>query len=299
MSLIAIFVLLVLSWPITFQEKQRKNCMNFLHKKISFSIYLEPPSVNKILNHILSLNNNKAIGHDDIPAYFLKVSSTAIAPYLQIFTNFIFNNGLFPNNCKIVKIALIYKNGSKEEFNSYHPISILTSFCKIIEKMIYNRLMAFFKKHQVLYPHQFGFQGKISTSHAMLDLTTTAYNNIDNNLHTGLVFINFKKAFDTVGHKIKMTKLAHYGIQGVTFKLLSSYLSGWQQYINFKQTKSNHKEIKYGVHKDLLWAPFFFLYMLMTFLIPLTAHLDCLQMIPASYLKRATLYLFRTSLIVN
>ena len=104
----------------------------------------------------------------------------------------------------------------------------------------------------------------------MLNLTTTAYDNIDNNLHTGLVFIDFKKAFETVCHKILMTKLAHYGIRGVAFKLLSSYLSGWQQYVNFKQTKSNHKEIKYGVPQSSFLGPLLFLipYMLMTFLIP-------------------------------
>ena len=141
--------------------KTKKKPYEFLNKKILYFIYLEPPSVNEILNDILSLNDNKAIGHDDIPAYFLKVSSTVIAPYLQIFINFMFNNGLFPNNCKIAKIAPIYKNGSKEEINNYRPISILTCFSKIIKKMIYNRLMAFFKKHKVLYPHQFGFQGKI------------------------------------------------------------------------------------------------------------------------------------------
>ena len=94
--------------------------------------------------------------------------------------------------------------------------------------------MALFKKHQVLYPHQFGFQGKIFTSHSMLDLTTTAHDNIDNNLHIGLVFIDFKKAFETVCHKILMTKLAHYGIREMAFKLLSSYLRGRQQYVNFK-----------------------------------------------------------------
>ena len=119
--------------------------------------------------------------------------------------------------------------------------------------------MAIFKKHEVLYPHQFGFQGKISTSHAMLDSTTTAYDNIDNNLHTGLVFIDFKKAFDTVCHKILMTKLAHYGIRGVAFKLLSSYLSGRQQYVNFKQTKSNHKEIKYRLPQRFSLGPLLFL----------------------------------------
>ena len=119
--------------------------------------------------------------------------------------------------------------------------------------------MAFFKKHKVLYPHQFGFQDKIPTSHAMLDLTTTAYDNIDNNLHTGLVFIDFKKAFDTICHKILMTKPAHYGIREVAFKLLSSYLSGRQQYVNFKQTKSNHKEIKYGVPQGSSLGPLLFL----------------------------------------
>ena len=65
--------------------------------------------------------------------------------------------------------------------------------------------MTFFFKHKVIYPHQFGFQSKISTSHAMIELVTAAYNNIDLNLHTGLVLIDFKKAFDTVCHKILCT----------------------------------------------------------------------------------------------
>ena len=93
----------------------------------------------------------------------------------------------------------------------------------------------------------------------MLDLTTTAHDNIDNNLHTGFVFIDFKKAFDTVCHKILMTKVAHYGIRGVAFKLLSSYLSGRQQYVNFKQTKFNHKEIKHGVPQGSSLGPVLFL----------------------------------------
>ena len=241
--------------------KTKKMPYEYLNKKISSSIYLEPPSSNEILNHILSLNDNKAIGHDNIPAYFLKIAKFVIAPYLLIFTNFIFNNGLFPKNCKIAKVAPIYKAGSKDEINNYRPISILTCFSKIIEKMIYNRLLTFFTKHKILYPHQFGFQDKISTFHAMLDLTTTAYNNIDEKLYTGLVFVDFKKAFDTVCHKILLTKLAHYGIRGVAFKLLNSYLSSRQQYVNLKQINSNLKEINYGVPQGSCLGPLlFFIY---------------------------------------
>ena len=54
--------------------------------------------------------------------------------------------------------------------------------------------MTFFIKHKVIYPHQFGFQSKISTSHAMLDLVTAAYDIINLNLHTGLVLIDLKKS---------------------------------------------------------------------------------------------------------
>ena len=56
-----------------------------------------------------------------------------------------------------------------------------------------------------------------------------------------------------------MTKLAHYGIRGVAFKLLTSYLSGRQQYVNFKQTKSNHKEIKYGVPQESSLGPLLYI----------------------------------------
>ena len=113
--------------------------------------------------------------------------------------------------------------------------------------MIYNRLITFFFKHKVIYPHQFGFQCKISTFHAMIDLVTAAYDNIDLNLHTGLVLIDFKKAFGTVCHKILLNKLAHYGIRGIAFKLLNSYLTNRKQFVNFSGLHSELKDIKYGV----------------------------------------------------
>ena len=104
--------------------------------------------------------------------------------------------------------------------------------------------MTFFFKHKVIYPHQFTFQSKISTSHAMLDLVTAAYDNIDLNLHTGLVLIDFKKAFDTVCHKILLNKLAYYGIRGVAFKLLSSYLTYQKQFVNFNGL---HYELRHKI----------------------------------------------------
>ena len=93
----------------------------------------------------------------------------------------------------------------------------------------------------------------------MLDLVTAAYDNIDLNLYTGLILIDFKKAFNTVCHKILLNKLAHYGIGGVAFKLLSSYLTYRKQFVNFNGLYSELKDIKYGVRQGSSLGPLVFL----------------------------------------
>ena len=113
------------------------------------------------MKEILSLNDKKAIGHHKIPASFLKIGRHVIAPYFNVFLQFIFNNRIYPNNCKIARVVPVYKNGDRTEINNHRPISILTCFSKIIEKLIYaSRFIIFFRKHYVIYPKQYGFQKK-------------------------------------------------------------------------------------------------------------------------------------------
>ena len=101
---------------------------NYLSNRVSDSIFLKSPNTTEISNVILSLNTNKAVGHDDISAYFLKVASTIIAPYLQCFFEFSFLNGIFPENCSLAKIIPLHKKGNKINPSNYRPISILTCF---------------------------------------------------------------------------------------------------------------------------------------------------------------------------
>ena len=80
----------------------------------------------------------------------------------------------------------------------YRPISILTSFSKILEKLIYTGLFVFFQKHSVFTKTQYGFQSDKSTTHALLDVITTVYDQINDNDYTSLTLLDFKKAFNTV-----------------------------------------------------------------------------------------------------
>ena len=95
-------------------------------------------------------------------------------------------------------------------------------FSKILEKFIYSRLTNFIDKHSVVSSTQYGFGKHHSTSHAIADVATLTYDNINKNEFTVLVFLDLKKAFDSVSHSILSGKLNHYGIRGQAHNLLSS-----------------------------------------------------------------------------
>ena len=187
---------------------------NYLSNHVSDSIFLKSPSTTEILNVIFSLNTNKAVGHYDISAYFLKVASTIIAPSLQ----FSFINGIFPENCSLAKIIPLHKRGNRTNPSKYRPISILTCFSKILERLMYYRFLEFFKKNNVVHKSQYGFQKHIAPSHACLDIVTTTLDNINQRKYTGLIFLDLQKAFDTVSHNtlykiITLYKIHNHAVQ--------------------------------------------------------------------------------------
>ena len=98
---------------------------------------MEPPTINEIINCIGSLKVNKAVGHDNISAYFLKIAAPTLAYYLRFFFNFVVTHGVIPDICKITKFVPIHKKGEKDNPNNFRPISIFNCFSKILEKIIH------------------------------------------------------------------------------------------------------------------------------------------------------------------
>ena len=90
---------------------------------------------------------------------------------------------------------------------------------------MHKRLYEFFEEHEILYKLQFGFRKKMSTSHSLMEITEEIKESIDNGKFGCGIFIDLKKAFDTVNHQILLTKLEHYGIRGAVLKWFESYLS--------------------------------------------------------------------------
>ena len=155
--------------------------------------------------------------------------------------------GVFPNNMKTAKVIPIHKTGDKHILSNYRPISLLPKFSKILEKIFYTRINEFITKHNILYEQQYGFRAKRTTSFAIIEFVDKITKAIENKEYAVGVFLDLKKAFDTVDHELLIKKLQRYGIRGIALAWLSSYLQNRKQYVEIQNHKSQLQQVKCGV----------------------------------------------------
>ena len=234
-----------------------KTFYDFLNPRNEKSIRLEDCSSNEILKIISEFENGKA---SDIPISVVKKSSHVIAPVLSNYFNILMAEGIFPDVLKTGKITPVYKKGNPEEIENYRPISTLSVFGKIFEKLIYSRIYGFVSSQGVLSKTQFGFRKSHSTSHAVnysVDLITKSLK-LKN--HVLGIFIDLSKAFDTIDHSTLLVKLEGCGVRGVANNLIKSYLTNRQQYTEVVGEKSDTLSIQFGVPQGSILGPLLFLY---------------------------------------
>ena len=112
---------------------------------------------------------------------------------------------------------------------------------------MYNRLLEFINKLNLLYKYQFGFRNNHSTYMALIILLEKITSSLDKGEFTISLFIDFRKAFDTVDHHILLDKLFHYGIHGKSHDWIKSYLSDRYQYVSYNGSNSTTQKITCGV----------------------------------------------------
>ena len=235
-----------------------RNPTSFIINSIKESIFLNNVEQNEVKNVIVTLKNSSP-GWDNISALVIKATFTFfISPLIHVI-NLSFNQGIFPNELKIAKVIPLYKANDPMLMVNYRPVSILSVFSKIFERIMYNRLLLFIEKHDILYENQFGFRKYHSTNTALIILIDKIVSAINEGDLVLGVCLDLSKAFDTVHHDILLAKLYKYGIRGKCYDWLTSYLFNRKQYVIFNNIESGQQKIKCGVPQGSILGPLLFL----------------------------------------
>ena len=152
----------------------------------------------EIKEALRSLKSNKSPVYDNISLSVVNETSDIFFTILKYIFNLSLQQRIFPENLKIVKVSPIYKKVEEFLRPNYRPISVLPCFSKLLERIMYNRLLKYLSENSILYENQFGVQTSHSTEHAILLLVNQLYQSFDENKFTLGIFIDLSKAFDTV-----------------------------------------------------------------------------------------------------
>ena len=213
----------------------------------------------KLSSTLNKMKTSHCSGHDGIASFYLKIAMPVVGGSLcDLFNKSLFA-GKFPEDWKIARIAPIFKSGAKDDRSNYRPISVLPFMSRLFEKLIFNQFYEYLDANKSLYEHQSGFRLLHSVATALLASTNDWYLNIDKGKYTGLIFIDLKKAFDTVDHKILLKKLKMYGVTGLEHDWFTSYLDNRKQFCRVDGTSSGVRGINCGVPQGSCLGPLLFL----------------------------------------
>lgn len=160
---------------------------------------------------------------------------------------------------KLAQVCPIHKDGDTGDPSNYRPISLLTIIAKLLEKVIKHRLSKFLEENNLLANNQFGFRQKRSTEDAVIQLTDTVASSLDKGERCIGVFLDLKKAFDTVSIPLLLKKLEVLGVRGTALSWFTSYLSNRRQYVKLETTKSDTMSTHFGVPQGSVLGPMLFL----------------------------------------
>ena len=203
-------------------------------------MFASPVTEIEVENVIKMLKGKSSAGFDEISEFLVKLCIKSIKVPLTHVFNLSLKLGVFPELMKKAKIRPLFKKGDKLEIQNYRPTSVLSLSSKILEKIVYHRLLSFLKKFNILTDEQNGFRDNKSTETACHTFVENIQKALDNNLHVVGIFLDLTKAYAVINHEILLYKLESYGVRGTLNLWFKSYLSQRIQHVSLTHANGNN-----------------------------------------------------------
>ena len=166
---------------------------------------------------------------------------------------------IFPEKWKEATVIPLFKGGNRLDVSNYRPISLLPLPGKLLEKIVHMKISNYLEINEILCDKQNGFRKERSSVHSIVNLTDSLLNAINNNETCMALFIDLKKAFDTINHNIPIQKLEYIGIKGGLLLWISNYLHDRKQKTFANGTISKSLPITCGVPQGSILDLLFFI----------------------------------------
>eukprot|EP00733_Pompholyxophrys_punicea_P000453 Pompholyxophrys_punicea_v1_NODE_126_length_3319_cov_18.116115.p1 type:complete len:664 gc:universal NODE_126_length_3319_cov_18.116115:2957-966(-) len=189
---------------------------------------------------------------------FLKDGAEFLSHPIAFLVNLSLNTGTFPSLLKVARLVPIFKKGARDDISNYRPISILPLLSKLYEKFIDKQLRAHLDAHNMWNKNQYGFRKNFSTTMALVRLYEQVLTNFGSSHFGAGVFLDVRRAFDSVSHSILLRKLPDYGITGYVLEWFTSYLHCRSQFILTRDGPTPVAQITSGVPQGSVLGPLLF-----------------------------------------